>query len=66
MTLLSFLDPKKYYILHDLRIPYKDSFFQIDTLLITTKFILNMKSNPFRHCLFRPYLQSTYSNNRWY
>ncbi|MGG1630381.1 nuclease-related domain-containing protein [Rossellomorea sp. NRS-1567] len=40
---LSFLDPKKYYILHDLRIPYKDSFFQIDTLLITTKFILNIE-----------------------
>lgn len=40
---LSFLDPKKYYILHDLRIPYKDSFFQIDTLLISTKFILNIE-----------------------
>ncbi|BCB02760.1 nuclease [Bacillus sp. KH172YL63] len=37
---LSFLDPKRYFILHDLRIPYKDSFFQIDTLLITTRFIL--------------------------
>ncbi|MGD6959548.1 nuclease-related domain-containing protein [Rossellomorea aquimaris] len=37
---LSFLDPKKYFILHDLRIPHKDSFFQIDTLLITSKFIL--------------------------
>ncbi|MFC7785780.1 nuclease-related domain-containing protein [Rossellomorea sp. GCM10028870] len=40
---LSFLDPKKYYILHDLRLPCKDSFFQIDTLLITTKFILNIE-----------------------
>ncbi|WP_044338229.1 nuclease-related domain-containing protein [Rossellomorea aquimaris] len=40
---LSFLDPKKYYILHDLRLPrnsHKDSFFQIDTLLITSKFFL--------------------------
>ncbi|MCA1065064.1 nuclease-related domain-containing protein [Rossellomorea sp. AcN35-11] len=37
---LSFLDPKTYYILHDLRIPCQDSFFQLDTLLITTKFIL--------------------------
>ncbi|MGM0753740.1 MAG: nuclease-related domain-containing protein [Bacillota bacterium] len=40
---LSFLDPKKYNILHDLRLPrnsHKDSFFQIDTLLITSKFIL--------------------------
>jgi hypothetical protein len=37
---LSFLDPKKYSILNDLRIPYKTNFFQIDTLLITTKFIL--------------------------
>ncbi|TMU84445.1 NERD domain-containing protein [Bacillus sp. BHET2] len=37
---LSFLEPKKYFILHDLRIPYKDSFFQLDTLLISTKFIL--------------------------
>jgi hypothetical protein len=40
---LSFLDSKKYYILHDLRIPHKDSFFQIDTLLISTKFILNIE-----------------------
>ncbi|TMU83607.1 NERD domain-containing protein [Bacillus sp. BHET2] len=36
----SFLDPKTHFILHDLRIPFKDSFFQIDTLIITTKFIL--------------------------
>ena len=28
----------KYSILHDLRIPFKDSYFQMDTLLITTKF----------------------------
>ncbi|RBP05515.1 nuclease-related domain-containing protein [Rossellomorea aquimaris] len=40
---LSFLDPKEYYILHDLRIPFKNSFFQIDTLIITTKFILNIE-----------------------
>ncbi|MGD6848734.1 nuclease-related domain-containing protein [Rossellomorea aquimaris] len=37
---LSFLDPKKYFILHDLRIPHKESFFQMDTLLFTSKFIL--------------------------
>ncbi len=37
---LSFLDPRNHFILHDLRIPLKDSFFQIDTLLITRTFIL--------------------------
>ncbi|MBN8193656.1 NERD domain-containing protein [Bacillus sp. NTK074B] len=38
--ILSFLEPKNYFILNDLRIPHKHTFFQIDTLLMTTKFIL--------------------------
>ncbi|WGG45099.1 nuclease-related domain-containing protein [Rossellomorea sp. DA94] len=40
---LSLLDTKKYYILNDLRIPCKEGFFQIDTLLITTKVIINIE-----------------------
>lgn len=40
---LSFLDPQKHYIFHDLRIPCKGSFFQIDCLLISTKSILNIE-----------------------
>jgi Nuclease-related domain len=34
---LSSLPDKKYFIFHDLRLPYKNQFFQIDTLLASTK-----------------------------
>ncbi|WHY71427.1 nuclease-related domain-containing protein [Fictibacillus enclensis] len=37
---LSFLASKDYSILHDLRLPHNDYFFQIDTLLISPRFIL--------------------------
>ncbi|WP_260508138.1 nuclease-related domain-containing protein [Cytobacillus firmus] len=37
---LDFLDSKEYFILHDLRLPNNDRFFQIDTLILTKKFAL--------------------------
>ena len=37
---LDFLDSKEYIILHDLRLPDSDRFFQIDTLILTKKFAL--------------------------
>ncbi|WP_436372190.1 NERD domain-containing protein [Cytobacillus sp. BC1816] len=37
---LDFLDSKEYFILHDLRLPDNDRFFQIDTLILTKKFAL--------------------------
>jgi ribosomal protein L37AE/L43A len=37
---LDFLDSKEYFILHDLRLPDFDRFFQIDTLILTKKFAL--------------------------
>jgi len=37
---LSFLDEKEYFIFHDLRLNISDHYFQIDTLVITQKFIL--------------------------
>ncbi|WP_394185228.1 nuclease-related domain-containing protein [Metabacillus halosaccharovorans] len=37
---LSFLDEKKYFIFHDLRLNISDHYFQIDTLVISQKFIL--------------------------
>lgn len=37
---LDFLDSKVYFILHDLRLPDNDRFFQIDTLILTKKFAL--------------------------
>ncbi|MFI8688204.1 nuclease-related domain-containing protein [Rossellomorea sp. NPDC077527] len=37
---LTSLDLKKYSILNDLRLPHKNNYFQIDTLLLTTAFIL--------------------------
>lgn len=40
---LSFLPEKQYLILHDLRLPFKEHFFQIDTLLLSTKFIVPLE-----------------------
>lgn len=40
---LSFLTFQNYFILHDLRLPHNDYFFQIDTLLISPKFILMLE-----------------------
>ncbi|MDM5200536.1 nuclease-related domain-containing protein [Fictibacillus enclensis] len=37
---LSFLSSQNYFILHDLRLPHNDYFFQIDTLLISSRFIV--------------------------
>ncbi|MDZ5474043.1 nuclease-related domain-containing protein [Bacillus sp. 31A1R] len=37
---LSFLPKKTYYILHDLRLPVKNRYFQTDTMLISQKFIV--------------------------
>jgi len=37
---LSFLPQYEYFILHDLRIPYKQTFFQMDTLLLSKRFFL--------------------------
>lgn len=37
---LNFLPEKEYYILHGLRLPYKDLYFQMDTLLISPKRII--------------------------
>ncbi|TLS35332.1 nuclease-related domain-containing protein [Pseudalkalibacillus caeni] len=37
---LGLLDQQKYFILHDIRLPYKEHFFQIDTLVITCNFIV--------------------------
>ncbi|WP_285768317.1 nuclease-related domain-containing protein [Peribacillus sp. SI8-4] len=35
---LSFLDPKRHFIFHDLRLQDKTRFFQLDTLIVTKKF----------------------------
>ncbi|MFJ7366272.1 nuclease-related domain-containing protein [Peribacillus frigoritolerans] len=37
---LSFLEPKNYFIFHDLRLQDQSRFFQLDTLLISKKFAL--------------------------
>ena len=37
---LSQIPPQRFRIFHDLRLPYGDTYFQIDTLLLSTKFIL--------------------------
>lgn len=37
---LSQIPPQRFRIFHDLRLPYGDTFFQIDTLILSTKFIL--------------------------
>lgn len=43
---LKFLDQKKYHIFHDLRLPHNDTFFQIDTLLLSQNYgyILDAKN----------------------
>ncbi|MDQ0272822.1 nuclease-related domain-containing protein [Cytobacillus purgationiresistens] len=38
--ILSFLDSNKYHIFHDIRLQTADKFFQIDTLILTRKFLL--------------------------
>ncbi|MCP3740451.1 nuclease-related domain-containing protein [Rossellomorea sp. BNER] len=37
---LSLLNTKKYTIFHDIRLPFKDTFFQIDTIIMTPYYIL--------------------------
>ncbi|WP_409272314.1 nuclease-related domain-containing protein [Neobacillus sp. SCS-31] len=42
----------KYYILNDLRIPFQGSFFQIDSLILTTRYCLVIESKNIKGILF--------------
>ncbi|MDE3838975.1 NERD nuclease [Bacillus methanolicus] len=61
---IGFLDEKMYYIFHDLRLPFGQQYFQIDTLILSTHFalILEVKNmagtlffDPSFHQLIRTY-----------
>jgi Nuclease-related domain len=55
---LSFLDPKKYWIFHNLRLSSGTHFFQIDALLITTNFALILEVKNWTGTLiFDPHFQ---------
>ncbi len=49
---LSLLPQEKYFILHDLRLPYGNHFFQIDTLLICSRFALLLEIKSYSGTLF--------------
>jgi hypothetical protein len=63
---LSSLPDKKYFIFHDLRLPYKNQFFQIDTLLASTKhFVILEVKNIAGTVYFDSDFNSTYKESRW-
>ncbi|SFB03727.1 MULTISPECIES: nuclease-related domain-containing protein [unclassified Bacillus (in: firmicutes)] len=49
---LKLISDKDYFILHDLCLPYKDVFFQIDTLLLSTHFFLILETKNITGSLF--------------
>lgn len=49
---LKFISEKDYYILHDLCLPYKDVYFQIDTLLLSTYLFLILETKNITGSLF--------------
>ena len=40
---LSFISEKEYSVLHDVRLSNHDQYFQIDTIIISTKFLLFLR-----------------------
>lgn len=58
---LSFLEPKSYFIFHDLRLQDQSRFFQLDTLLISKKFALIIEvKNMAGSLYFDPHLISSF------
>ncbi|RHW37285.1 NERD domain-containing protein [Neobacillus notoginsengisoli] len=49
---LRLLPHEGYYILNDLRLPFKDDFFQIDCLILTTRYCLVIESKNMKGTLF--------------
>ncbi|WP_059171925.1 NERD domain-containing protein [Bacillus sp. FJAT-27445] len=49
---LKLLPHEGYFILNDLRLPFKSNYFQIDTLIITTRYILLIESKNMKGTLF--------------
>ena len=62
---LSFLEPKSYFIFHDLRLQDQSRFFQLDTLLISKKFALIIEvKNMAGSLYFDPHFNQAHSNDR--
>lgn len=60
---LGLLPPNNYHIFHDLRLPAGDSYFQIDALLLSPKFVLIIEGKNFSGTLFFEKNQLTQEKN---